>query len=698
MKSKYKPYPQILCLLLALFLSSIGYAQQDDGNIAQYQQRLQQSTNKADRLTNLQKLAGELASIAPAQAIEYATQALKIAEEQKNTQAQTHAYLQLGIAHYYGESFTKAAQYLQKIGLERNTAPTLQTQAWQYLALCAWRDNDKAQAYKYFEKAYREAEKLADKDLLAQNALFKAETGNSAQALPSYQNALALYENARNDVGYAKTAQAMGDFYAEQLNTPVTALYYYQKALAIGDRISEKRLLTDNLNAIARIYQQQQGDVRMALRYYFQSFVISQEYDFIQNGSKLSQALRGIYTCYQQLARQRRNVGEMDKAREYDKLAERYQKMGQGIMQADYDVQLFNSHIEGRVYTAPNIATERRRTVPAETLRKSLRLPTDTHSLLTESKRKADSLLIAQKNSQIDHWQEQSSRHENSLTDLHDEKQQQEAELRRYKLWWFWGLLSLIALLSGVLGYAFYHLRLQKVLVEKQKIIVYEATEKANRYVIVAREEGDASVQKEARIGQALASLDDKLLESAAFRKALQEDVLRPLKSTTTTAQDKAHYALASLLQEPTSSPENIRLQPILPIIELAYAQVSHLYTQQNLKFEAHIPPQLACLFEAELMEKVWAHLLFNAAKYVPNGGQVRIEASQDEKHTTLIYKDNGVSIPANLHSQAFRKFAPQEARPLANGLYWAKKLVEAQNATIALQPNALGLTIQIKF
>jgi|GEM_PF-3041376 len=691
-------YIWIACIWV-LFSTQASYAQQDDGVIGQYQQRLQQTISKSDRLTTLQKISIELAPISPAEAIEYAIEALKIAQEQSNTAAQMQAYLQLGIAHYYGESWTKATQYLEKIAQMREVPTIVQIQAWQYLAMCAGHENNKKTLQLYFDKAYREAEKIGDKNLLAQNALFKAESENSAQALPHYQNALALYEANKNEIGYAKTAQALGDFYAGQLSNPITALYYYQKALNIGDRIAEKRLLTDNLNAIANVYQYQQGDVRTALRYYFQSFVIAQEYDFIQNGSKLAQALKGIHTCYQQLARQRRNVGEMEKAREYDKLAERYQKMWQGILQADYDVQVFNHNIEPRTYTAPNNPTERpRRTTPAQTLRKSLHSPLDTHSLLSESKRKVDSLLIAQKNSQIDHWQEQDSRRETQLTNLHDEKQQQEAELRKYKLWWFWGLLGLITLLGSLLGYTLFHFNLQKKLILKQKNKVNEAQEKANRYVIAVREKEDVSMQKEAEIAQAFASLDEKRMESNTLRRALQEDVLRTLKSTASTTQDKAQYALATLLQENIGKAENMQVQPILPIINQAHAQVAHILQHQQIKFESHITEATVCNCDAVLLQQVFVHLFYNAIKYVPQEGQIRLDANQDEKHLTIVYKDNGQGIPANLHTQALRKSASNEARPFANGLYWAKELLEAQKASIALQPNAMGLTIHLKF
>lgn len=693
-----------IAILFSVYLTAMlcpcrALAQQDDGDIGQYVQKLQQGITKTEKLALLQKLATELAPISPAEAIEYASNGLSIAQEQRNAQAEAVFYLQLGIANYYGETIGKSAQHLQKVTQMKEALPALQVQAWQYLALCARHEDDKRLTNKYLDNAHREAEKLGDKNLLAQNALFRAESENSAQALPHYQNALALYESTRNEIGYAKTAQALGDFYTEQMNNPLTALYYYQKALSIADRLSEKRILTNTLNAMGYVYLHRQQDARMALRYYFQTFVIAQEYDFIQNGSKLAQALKGINVCYQQLARTRRNVGEIDKAKLYDKLSDRYQKLWQNLLQADYDVELFNSaNPEARTYTAPapNGERIRRNNVPAETLRKTFRSPSDTHSLLAESRRKADSLLIAQKNSQIDHWQEQTSQREVQLNSLNDEKTQQEVELRRYKLWWFWGLLALIALLGGFLGYAMHHIRLQRQLIGKQKQKMNEANEKANRYVIVAREQEDLAMQKSAEVTQTLAQLDDRKLESTAFRRTLQEDVLKHLP--TSTGQERAQYALATLLQETLPTDVDLKKQAVLPILEKAHLQVANLLAQQNIKFEQNVGEDLACVCDANLLEAVWVHLFHNSLKYAGKGGHIKVEARAEEKHIFLTYKDNGQGVPANMLTQAFRKYPHPEARPLAKGLYWAKKLMEAQKASITLQPNAMGITIEMKF
>jgi signal transduction histidine kinase len=676
---------------------SVAFAQQDDGEIRQLVQRLQQGVTKIERVNILQKLTEQLSNISPAEAIEYANEGLKIAKSQDNTQAQVHFYLHLGIAHFYGETISKANQNLQKALQMRDASLTQRIQAQQYLALCARHEDEQARTKEYLEKAQQEAEKLGDKNLLAQNAFFKAECENSTQALPHYQSALALYEGVRNEAGYAKTAQALGDFYAEQLNNPLTALYYYQKALSVADRIAEKRILSGTLNAMASVYLHQQNDARTALRYYFQTFVIAQEYDFIQNGSKLAQALKGIQVVYQHIARQRRNAGEIDKARQYDKLAERYQRLGQNLVAADYDVALFGSaNPEARTYTSPAPNPDRpRRNVPAETLRKSLRSPLDSQSLLTETRRRADSLLIAHKNSQIDHWQEQTSRQEMQLNNLHDEKLQQEAELRRYKLWWFWGLVGLIAILGGLLSYAIYHIRLQKQLISKQKNRVLEAQEKANRYVIVAREHQDVATQKGAEVAQILAELDEKKLENVSFRKTLQEDVLRPI--TYAIGQEKAHYALQTLLQESIPTAQNSE-QTILPILTSAHTQVARLFQQHNIRFEPHIAENLTCLCDAKLLEAVFVHLFYNSLKYVAKGGTIKIDATNEGKRILLTYKDNGQGIPASLHTQAFRKYPSQEARPLANGLYWVKQLMEAQKASIALQPNAMGITVQMSF
>lgn len=683
-----------ICFVLIHLCIPAVFAQQDDGKIWASIQQVQQTTNKTEKLSLLQKLALELAPIAPSEAIGYAQDGLSISHDDYTAQAQF--YLALGIANFYGETLGKATQYLQKISKLKNVLPTTQIQAWQYLAMCMARDDDKRNADKYFEKAYKEAEKINNKDLLAQIALFRAESENGAQALPHYQNALALFEVTRNEIGYAQTAQAIGDFYAEQMNVPLTALFYYQKVLAISDRLGEKRLLSNALNNIADLYLHKQNDPKTALRYYFQTFVIAQEYDFIQNGSKLGQALKGIYTSYQNLSKKYRNEGDTEKAREYDKLADRYQVLRQGLAKADYDVQLFSiASPEPRSYTSPS-PDRPRKNAPAETLRKSLRA--DTKNVLSDSKRKADSLVMAEKDAQIDHWQTQSSKQEAQMTDLHDEKQQHETELKKYRNLSFWGLVSMIGILAAILVYAVYHLRLQKNLIARQKQKVQEAQEKANRYVIVARENEDVALQKGAEVAQVLAMLDDKKFENASFRKILQEDVLRHTNTTSLARQERASYALSSLLQDNALVTAHVENQPIAPCIQQAVGKVAHILKEQQIKIEQHIDETLFCNFDAVLLENVFIHLLQNSCKYVAPDGQIRIEAREEEKGILLTYKDNGQGVPAKLHSQVFSKFPVQDARPLAHGLYQAKQLMEAQKGSISLLPNAMGMTVLLKF
>jgi light-regulated signal transduction histidine kinase (bacteriophytochrome) len=250
--------------------------------------------------------------------------------------------------------------------------------------------------------------------------------------------------------------------------------------------------------------------------------------------------------------------------------------------------------------------------------------------------------------------------------------------------------------LGGFLGYAVHQIRLQRKLIGKQKQKMNEANEKANRYVIVAREQEDLAVQKSAEVTQTLAQLDDKKLESTAFRRTLQEDVLKHLP--TTTGQERAQYALATLLQENLPTDIDLRKQAVLPILQKAHTQVAHLLSQQNIKFEQNVGEDLACVCDAQLLEAVCVHLFHNSLKYAGKGGQIKIEANADEKHISLIYKDNGQGVPASMLTQAFRKYPHPEARPLAKGLYWAKKLMDAQKASIALQPNAMGITVQMKF
>lgn len=87
---------------------------------------------------------------------------------------------------------------------------------------------------------------------------------------------------------------------------------------------------------------------------------------------------------------------------------------------------------------------------------------------------------------------------------------------------------------------------------------------------------------------------------------------------------------------------------------------------------------------------QVVANLVSNANKYTPDGGQITVRVTQDEKGTAVTVQDNGIGISPEDQAKLFTQFFRSEAQSVREqqgwglGLSIVRKMVEAQNGTIS--------------
>jgi two-component system sensor histidine kinase KdpD len=108
-----------------------------------------------------------------------------------------------------------------------------------------------------------------------------------------------------------------------------------------------------------------------------------------------------------------------------------------------------------------------------------------------------------------------------------------------------------------------------------------------------------------------------------------------------------------------------------------------------------HVPPELPLLrFDAVLMERLFANLLENAAKYTPAGTPLTIGAHVEEDGARRVVKvtldDEGPGLPAGMETRIFEKFARGEkesAKPgIGLGLAICQAIVNAHGGTIGAE------------
>jgi len=88
---------------------------------------------------------------------------------------------------------------------------------------------------------------------------------------------------------------------------------------------------------------------------------------------------------------------------------------------------------------------------------------------------------------------------------------------------------------------------------------------------------------------------------------------------------------------------------------------------------------------------RIIQNLVDNAIKFSPEGGAVRIEASENGENLTISISDNGPGVPPEFASRVFEKFATggNRRRGSGLGLAFCRLAVKAHGGEIWVQSSA---------
>jgi two-component system sensor histidine kinase KdpD len=117
--------------------------------------------------------------------------------------------------------------------------------------------------------------------------------------------------------------------------------------------------------------------------------------------------------------------------------------------------------------------------------------------------------------------------------------------------------------------------------------------------------------------------------------------------------------------------------------------------TLEGHPVKVRVPPELPLVrLDAVLMERLFANLFENAAKYTPPGTALLIDATvernADQKFVRVCIEDNGPGVPSGMEHRLFDKFTRGEkesAKPgIGLGLAICRAIVEAHGGTIGVE------------
>lgn len=133
-------------------------------------------------------------------------------------------------------------------------------------------------------------------------------------------------------------------------------------------------------------------------------------------------------------------------------------------------------------------------------------------------------------------------------------------------------------------------------------------------------------------------------------------------------------------------------------IVKSSVEAIGPLMRQADHTLQVELPAE-PLLMEADpnRMAQVISNLLGNAAKYTPNGGQVRLSAVRQGSEVLLTVEDNGIGIEPDMQERIFEMFTQadssleKEHAGLGIGLTLVKSLVEMHGGTTWVESEGAG-------
>lgn len=148
-----------------------------------------------------------------------------------------------------------------------------------------------------------------------------------------------------------------------------------------------------------------------------------------------------------------------------------------------------------------------------------------------------------------------------------------------------------------------------------------------------------------------------------------------------------------STVRVSTSSPPQLTLGEVDLdlVVAAAVGGLESLAAERGMRIEVSIPSGFTVHADAAALEQIVRNLIDNAIRYGSAGQTIRVRASREEKHVSLLVADEGPGIAENDRERIWQPYVRVgdfrvEGGGLGLGLAIARQMADAMGATLSVR------------
>jgi signal transduction histidine kinase len=175
-----------------------------------------------------------------------------------------------------------------------------------------------------------------------------------------------------------------------------------------------------------------------------------------------------------------------------------------------------------------------------------------------------------------------------------------------------------------------------------------------------------------------------------------QQPIEEPV-SLITSEIDRLDALLKSLLVFRADEPENLRLQPMQPLLERTVALVNPHAKESGVTIRIAAPVECDALVDGDHLQQALMNLLLNAIDASPRDGEVAVSVRRLNGRVEIDVEDSGPGLSPEQQERIFEAFYTTKPGGTGLGLAVTRTLLEKMGGTIQSEAGSRGARFRVE-